>query len=193
MDYRLYGERMHRKLIKTLGLITLLSLLFTSCAKKASSTSVTFSKSSFLVGDLSTSFDGGVLIFGRNKDTNQTFQLGLDPSSPAEIQVELPYGNYDVKAIGWHSGSAPENMIGTKYCSQISTVVDQNETSMNLVMDSAICDSLTDVNIYNGDSGSTFKVQACHGVVKVPGLGERDTCEEAPSGSSLATTNLPKC
>lgn len=172
---------MHRKFIKSLGLILLLPLLFTSCAKKASNTSVTFSKSSFLVGDLSTSFDGGVLIFGRNKDTNQSFQLGLDPSSPAEIQVELPYGDYDVKAIGWHSGSSPENMIGTKYCSQISTVVDQNETPMNLAMDSATCASLTGVKLYDGDPGNIFEVQACHGVVKVPGLGERDTCEEAPS------------
>ncbi|WP_419172652.1 hypothetical protein [Halobacteriovorax sp.] len=172
---------MHRKFIKALGLVFLSTLLFTSCAKKASNTTVTISKSSFLVGDLSNTFDGGVLIIGKNLDSNQSFQLALDPTSPSTIDIELPFGTYDVKAIGWHDGATPTKMKGTKYCSQITSVVDQNETPMQLNMTQATCASLTNLNIYDGTTNNDFNIEACHGVVKVPGLGERDSCGEAGS------------
>ncbi|AYF43648.1 MULTISPECIES: hypothetical protein [unclassified Halobacteriovorax] len=172
---------MHRKFIKALGLVFLSTLLFTSCAKKASNTTVTISKSSFLVGDLSNTFDGGVLIIGKNLDSNQSFQLALDPTSPSTIDIELPFGTYDVKAIGWHDGATPTKMKGTRYCSQITSVVDQNETPMQLNMTQATCASLTNLNIYDGTTNNDFNIEACHGVVKVPGLGERDSCGEAGS------------
>ncbi|MFG1503618.1 hypothetical protein [Halobacteriovorax sp. ZH5_bin.2] len=170
---------MHRHIF---GLF-LVSLFLTSCGVKTSNTKVTFSKSQFLVGDLSSNFDGGVLIFGRNNTTKQVFQIGLDPSSSSEIEIELPFGNYDVKAIGWHSGTTPSNLTGTKYCSQINTEVDSTETPMNLVMTTANCASLTNTVIHDSTTGNQFKVETCHGVVQVVGKGKRDSCDEAPSNA----------
>lgn len=66
----------------------------TSCGTKTSNTKLTFAKSSFSVGDLATSFDGGVLIFGRSQDTNQSFQLALDPSSPARNKESIMPKNF---------------------------------------------------------------------------------------------------
>ena len=170
---------MHRHIF---GLF-LVSLFLTSCGVKTSNTKVTFSKSQFLVGDLSSNFDGGVLIFGRNNTTKQVFQIGLDPSSSSEIEIELPFGNYDVKAIGWHQGTTPTNLSGTKYCSQINTEVDSTETPMNLVMTTANCASLTNTVVHDSTTGNQFKVETCHGVVQVTGKGKRDSCDEAPSNA----------
>ncbi|EPZ49218.1 putative lipoprotein [Bacteriovorax sp. BAL6_X] len=170
---------MHRHIF---GLF-LVSLLLSSCGVKTSNTKVTFSKSQFLVGDLSSNFDGGVLIFGRNNTTKQVFQIGLDPSSSSEIEIELPFGNYDVKAIGWHSGATPSNLTGTKYCSQINTDVNSSQTPMNLVMTTSNCASLTNTVVHDSSTGNQFKVETCHGVVQVVGKGKRDSCDEAPSNA----------
>ncbi|WP_412463354.1 hypothetical protein [Halobacteriovorax sp. RT-2-6] len=178
---------MHRHIF---GLF-LVSLLLTSCGVKTSNTKVTFSKSQFLVGDLNSNFDGGVLIFGRNNDTKQVFQIGLDPSSPSEIEIELPFGNYDVKAIGWHQGTTPTNLVGTKYCSQINTQVDSTETPMNLVMTTANCASLTNTVVHDSTTGNQFKVETCHGVVQVFGKGKRESCDEAPSNAQSLKIRYP--
>ncbi len=169
------------KFTKFISLIFIL-LAFTSCGSKLSSTTFKITKVSFLSGaTVASDFDGGVLIFGKNNETGEAFQVALDPTSADAGSIELSFGSYSVKAFGWHDGTTPTNLSGTQYCADITTEIRDSEATMNLSLSQAACSTMTDVTVYNNDPGLGFKIEACHGVVKIIGKGQMPTCAEAPS------------
>lgn len=185
MDIIVFGERMHRKFIKALGLVILSTLLFTSCGTKTSNTTFKFVSGAFNITALSENFNGGALIIGRNKLGQEKFQLAISPDNTQEIETELPFGDYEVIAIGWHdTGLSPgvlsPGMEGTTYCELLNTKIDSNSTAIQLALSQANCSNEPFASSILSDSpDDQLNIEFCHGIVQHPNEGRRDECKDA--------------
>lgn len=172
---------MFKNSISRIAIILAISFLLFSCGKTTSNTTFKFANISFLSGaTVGSDFNGGVLVFGKNTKTGESFQLALDPNAPADVAIDLSFGPYEFKAIGWN-GSATI-LGGTPYCGQTVTLIDQPDSPVEINMSNSACSdplAFSNTTIYNNTN--PFIIQTCHGIVKVAGKGEVESCGDAPS------------
>lgn len=176
---------MHRKFIKALGLVFLSTLLFTSCGSQTSNTTFKFVNGAFNITALSENFNGGALIIGRNKLGPEKFQLAISPDNTQEITTELPFGDYEIMAIGWHNGAltpgvAGPGMEGTTYCDLVHTQIGSDSTAVTLSLSGTKCANEPFLSsIYSDSPSSRLNIEFCHGIVQHPNEGRRKDCKES--------------
>ncbi len=82
------------------------------------------------------SMTGGLVVFGKNTTTNDTFVRVLT-GAQSSIEEELTVGTWDLGAMGW-DGAEP--MTGTVYCAQqLATSVTTGPVVFNLSLSNAAC------------------------------------------------------
>lgn len=134
--------------------------IFVSCSGGQGTAQLQIS-SSFLTTN--SSFDGGLAIYGTNTVTGDKFTVGVTSGNTANVTI--PFGNYDVRIVGWDNNS-PVLFNGTPKCDDVNFDFTTEGQLLSANVTSAKCVD-TDIASSIYQSGSDFKtlvVSTCGGL-----------------------------
>ncbi len=113
-------------------LIFLSLLLLFSCAGKRETTQANI----LVLGALSAGLDGGIMIYGQNRSTGESFAISHGNGSESKI-LELTNGDWSFTAIAWEG---PNELQGEATCALAEETLEGEEVSLSLLLSTDQCD-----------------------------------------------------
>ncbi len=119
----------------TLFLLLLTSILMTGCGVGQKTSAKLEVSQGFLV--TAAGFEGGLIIYGKNLSTGQSFNIDL--ASGLSFSLDLPKGVWTFSAVGWDGGVPVKNFGGTPSCGIVTKELKAETENIGLSVTNAGC------------------------------------------------------
>ncbi len=124
--------------MKQLLLLFIFMLAF-SCAKQVETTTTTLKIFSSFATAANPDFDGGILVFGSNRNTGEHISVSFAHEFDQQ-QVEISKGKWDLMAIGFLGVGGSGNFRGTNKCAMINGAnIVADEETLEITLSAANC------------------------------------------------------